>query len=151
MTSEYKFQIIDVAVSDNSIKESYDDYGDDDELSNPIQRFKLSKRYQIRLYGVMEDGTTICAKIPDFKPYFFIELPFDLKPKDLVSFKLSIGKPFRKYLEYDLKKKLAEKERDPDKKIWKQDPDKLLDEICELNFLKKKKFIILQIMNYSHS
>ena len=139
-SSDYIFQIVDVASSDISIGKKVM-IPSDDKYEDPYEMTKYYKRYQIRLYGVQKDGKNICVKFNDFKPYFYIQLPRLLTKKDIHNFKKSIKDPLRQYLADDYRKKIKRKRTtEPDLMVWKQNADKLIEEIVGCQLMMKKKF-----------
>lgn len=88
-----KFQVVDWQSSDISDKDeeeesiySSDDSCEFDEDGEPIFKKKKSQMdtsdFNIRLYGVTEEGYSVSVSVTDFKPYFFIKVSDDWKTRD---------------------------------------------------------------------
>ena len=85
--NEIIFQAIDWRSSDVAVEEDTDntDNNDDDGFNAPSNIIK-HRKFQIRGYGVTEEGHSISITINDFTPYFFFKIPQDWSIRDFKYF-----------------------------------------------------------------
>ena len=128
------FQIVDIASSDIRERKEVEE---EPTIDNPESKKKYIsyKRYEIRLYGISRSGKTICCRVSDFKPYFFIEVPEPLSEIEITSFKNSIKTPLKEFLGKEYARRISEGEN-----AWFQNVDDLLEEIADIANRKRKKF-----------
>ena len=96
------FQIIDW--------EAYD--YEEEEVSDNEDNDSPSEKYIIRVYGVNSNGRSVSVKITDYKPYFFVYIPYKWKSEHILVLrdiiKKRLGKKFSKSL---LKCKIIRRKR----------------------------------------
>ena len=96
------FQIIDW--------EAYDH--EEEEVSDNEDNDSPSEKYIIRVYGVNSNGRSVSVKITDYKPYFFVYIPYKWKSEHILVLrdiiKKRLGKKFSKSL---LKCKIIRRKR----------------------------------------
>jgi DNA polymerase elongation subunit (family B) len=88
-----EFRLFDFKISDKSDNGEVN-YNDDSSVS--INSDNYSKKFIIQLFGINEIGESVCIKIDDYKPFFYIKVDdnFDNSDKAILisEIKLQLAK-----------------------------------------------------------
>lgn len=78
--SEIFFQAIEWLDGDENLNIDIDD-SDDSEASEKYVSFyePITNKYVINLFGVTDKGLSVCVRVHDFTPYFFIKVPSEFR------------------------------------------------------------------------
>lgn len=94
--NDISFQINDWKSYDIRVPVNTDENSEEsDDNNNQCKKYvKMKKIFNIQAYGITEHGNSICVRINEFKPYFFIRKPEEWTPVHLLRFKAKMEDEF---------------------------------------------------------
>ena len=93
-TNDLEMQIIDWAAYD--IMNDLDDDSDEDSYGT-YKKKRMERKYMIRIYGINEEGQSMCVHTNNFTPYFFIKVPQKWTNSDINYMMMEVNKKVKFY------------------------------------------------------
>ena len=96
-TNDLEMQIIDWAAYD--VMNNLDDISDDDDYfdNTSYKKKKVERKYIIRIYGINNEGQSMCVHAKNFTPYFFIKIPQSWEKSDVNFMMMTVNQKVNYY------------------------------------------------------